>query len=192
MKRNVLISFMLLVMMLLPAISQSSGSYVARHPKPPKVDQEKYNLGKSIFNGQLMLEEHEAEPNQGVLLADLKDQLPERLQEDFNTQSFAGKLDKEQLDALDYYVARRFKTGGTVNRYNTGYMVIRGMIQPDMENAQPADEQSATLQSLQSDLPEGQIQSANLPSLAGKLSAEQLDAVSYYVSVQKRLASSNR
>lgn len=192
MKRNVFVLIGLMMTMLLPAISQSSGTYLSRHPKPPKesskLDHEKYNLGKSIFNGQTQLNAQESEPHQSIMLADIREQLPERLKDDFQPSAYAGKLDEDQLDALDYYVMKRFKTDGSISRYNSGYAVVTGRALPDTENAQTAAVQSEILQELQTLLPDAMKASVNLPSLAGKLSVEQLDAVSYYVSVQKRMA----
>jgi len=74
------------------------------------MDSAKYEMGKRIYTGKARLETNTAVPMalQETRLRALEARLPEKEQKSANLASHAGKLSAEQLDALEYYVARRF------------------------------------------------------------------------------------
>ena len=101
----------------LPSVALASGSYTARPPKPPtahergaKMDSARYDLGKRIYNGKLKLGEPQAAAAtmQETRLRALQATLPEREKKSANLSALAGRLNAEQLDALEYYVNHRF------------------------------------------------------------------------------------
>jgi hypothetical protein len=96
--------------------AQASGSYNARPPRVPqpegrdRVDQEKYALGKQVYNhkAKLTVDASADRATQERRLRDLEMRLPERARRDANLTSMAGKLSAQQLDALDYYISKRY------------------------------------------------------------------------------------
>ena len=91
----------------------ASGSAPTRPPRPPAanppaeaMDDARYALGKAVFNGQAATHENAAAAKQQrARLAALAAQagpsgaaLP----------TLAGRLSAEQMEALEYYVAKRF------------------------------------------------------------------------------------
>ena len=69
-------------------------------------------------------------------------------------------------------------------KYSLGQRLFDGKVKPEAQA--DADAQRARLTTLQARLPERVGKKKELPTLAGKLTAEQLDALEYYV--QERYA----
>jgi hypothetical protein len=96
----------------------ASGSYNARPPRVPagqsgdrgKMDNDKYALGKKIYSGKAKLTTQPAADRaaQERRLRELQSRLPARAQENVNLPSMAGQLKPEELEALEYYVTRRY------------------------------------------------------------------------------------
>lgn len=102
----------LAVGLLIPMASFASGSYSARPPRisvsgGEKIDSAKYELGKRIYTGKAKLDTGTA-PNGEARLRALDSALPEKERKKINLAALNGKLNAEQLDALEYYVAHRF------------------------------------------------------------------------------------
>lgn len=89
----------------------ASGSYTAKPPRLGQLDHARYHLGKQIFTGKLDLPQPSAAgaaSQQGVL-QELQAQLPEKVREKAQLTALAGRLSREQLDALEYYLTVRFR-----------------------------------------------------------------------------------
>jgi hypothetical protein len=102
-----------------PISSLASGSYVARPPVPSvqskAEERAKYSLGKRIFNDKLKPDAEQAvvegaAEKQQPRLEKLQKLLPERVARKKDLTDFAGKLNQEQLDALEFYVNKRFNS----------------------------------------------------------------------------------
>jgi hypothetical protein len=108
------ISLVLAACLLVPTAGFASGSYTSRPPKPatPKgerIDSAKYELGKRIYTGKVQLgTATAAAPNTEARLRNLQSSLPEKEQKKTDLTKLAGKLNAEQLEALEYYVVQRF------------------------------------------------------------------------------------
>ena len=92
----------------------ASGSSAARPPRPPQdltaasseVDEARYALGQSVFTGKAhTIANASAAKQQHARLTHLAAATGK---EGASLPKLAGKLSGEQLDALDYYVSRRF------------------------------------------------------------------------------------
>ena len=97
----------------LPVVSWASGSY-ARPVRPPiaTIDVEKYHLGKQIFTGAPPPATGSTDgAHHSERLKVLQAQLPPHAQRSASLESLAGKLDNDQLAALEYYLAVRYKVG---------------------------------------------------------------------------------
>jgi hypothetical protein len=95
-------------------IAHASGSYSARPPRPPvtgtKLDSGKYSLGKKIYTGKAELRASpgaEAAQQEARLRA-LQNRLPKSAGKKVNLPSLAGKLSARELEALEYYVDKRY------------------------------------------------------------------------------------
>lgn len=93
----------------------ASGSYSNRLPTPPaksdggmKLDREKYGLGQKIYDGKIKLLAADHAVAQMDRLKALQARLPASAARKKNLAALAGKLSAEQLDALEYFVQRRF------------------------------------------------------------------------------------
>lgn len=96
----------------LPLSAVSSGSYSGRPPIPNvSVDTDKYHLGKKLFAGKVALGEASAAllDQQKPRLQELQKKLPENVQESVTLPAMAGKLNAQQMEALDYYISVRYK-----------------------------------------------------------------------------------
>ncbi len=105
------------LVLLSPVLLQASGSYNARPPRPPTItesrkasDKDKYELGKKIYSGKARLSTQSSvsATQQETRLRALQNRLPESEKKNTNLPALAGKLTAEQLDALEYYVDKRF------------------------------------------------------------------------------------
>ena len=111
-------ALLVLALSLAPSLLYASGSYSIRPPRPPSPvgatkdnDREKYELGKKIYSGKAHLT---AEPSadiraqQEARLKALQSRLPESAQKKTDLTALAGRLTPAELDALEYYVNKRF------------------------------------------------------------------------------------
>ena len=97
-------------------IAQASGSYNARPPRPPAgkdaaMDSDKYATGKKIFTDKAERKSHPgADGNsQKARLIVLQGKLPKSATEAQDLPALAGKLSARELEALEYYLEKRFK-----------------------------------------------------------------------------------
>lgn len=114
MKANIVI----ILSLLWPALIQASGSYTSRPPRPPALvaapkdaDRERYELGKKIYSGKARLSgeaKADMKAAQQSRLKVLQARLPESAQKNTNLPALAGRLTPSELDALEYYVNKRF------------------------------------------------------------------------------------
>ena len=108
------ISLVLAASLLIPTAGFASGSYTSRPPKPAtprgeRIDSAKYELGKRIYTGKAQLGAGTvAAANADARLRNLQSSLPEKEQKKTDLTKLSGKLNAEQLEALEYYVAQRF------------------------------------------------------------------------------------
>jgi hypothetical protein len=91
-----------------------SGSYMFRPPQPPAAaveDSQKYELGKAIFGGKAVLSAQASALSQPqwLRLAYLQDKLPPRVKKTVELTSLAGKLSRQQMAALEYFLKIRHK-----------------------------------------------------------------------------------
>ena len=94
----------------------ASGSYNARPPRVPSdgtgkgVDSQKYALGKKIYTGKAKLTPQTSVDRaaQERRLQELQARLPEKVRAEVNLPQYAGRLSGTELEALDYYVSRRY------------------------------------------------------------------------------------
>jgi hypothetical protein len=99
-----------------PTALRASGSYLLVPPRPPEsalADSFKYELGKAIFAGKAELKEQSSTETQAQFtrLERLQEQLPARVKRTVNLTNLAGKLSREQLNALEYFLKIRHKVG---------------------------------------------------------------------------------
>ena len=109
---------LILTLALAPSVLMGSGSYTYRPPRPPSViertkdaDKDKYELGKSIYSGKARLSGQpsaDAMKVQEARLRTLQARLPESAQKKTNLPALAGRLTPGEMDALEYYVNKRF------------------------------------------------------------------------------------
>ena len=109
---------LLLLCCALPLGARASGSYTARPPRPPvqkntatALDNDKYALGKSIFTGKAKLKAN-SDANtaqQEIKLKELAGRLPKPAKEAEKLPALAGKLSTKEMEALEYYLAQRYK-----------------------------------------------------------------------------------
>lgn len=96
-----------------PATLHASGSYCACMPKPPvtnaagPVDKDRFDLGQKVFNGKIAPTQSDAALQRSRLEA-LQTQLPARVAKKKKLTNLAGKLTHEQLQALEYFIGRRY------------------------------------------------------------------------------------
>lgn len=99
-----------------PALA--SGSYNGRPPQPPtksgdgmamKMDREKYALGQKVYEGSAMTPGGGNADAQMARLKSAQMKLPADAMQMKDLPSLAGKLSDAQLDALEYFVAQRFR-----------------------------------------------------------------------------------
>ena len=89
------------------------------------------------------------------------------------------------------YAHKLSRASSAVNaaKYHRGKQIFTGQARFDNGSSTPAPEQEGRLAELQALLPQEAQGSVNLPQLAGKLSADHLEALEYYLSVRYRIAS---
>ena len=111
-------TLILLTLAIAPSLLLASGSYSSRPPRPPTVvertkdaDKEKYELGKHIYSGKARLSGQpgaDAAKAQEARLQTLQARLPESAQKKTNLPALAGRLTAAEMEALEYYVNKRF------------------------------------------------------------------------------------
>lgn len=90
--------------------AHSSGTYSGRPPRPPtSIDRASYELGKKIFAGEFVENEASNREPQIALLEELQDKLPSRARARADLPAYAGKLNPDQLEALRYFLKKRYK-----------------------------------------------------------------------------------
>lgn len=109
---------LILTLSLAPSLLKGSGSYSSRPPRPPALieigkdaDKERYELGKKIYSGKARLSGKPSLENmttQEATLKRLQARLAESAQQKTNLLPLAGRLSPAELDALEYYVNKRF------------------------------------------------------------------------------------
>ena len=109
---------LILTLALAPSLLIGSGSYSARPPRPPAgvqrakdADKEKYEVGKNVYSGKARLSAQptsETTKIQQTRLEALQARLPASAQKKTNLPALAGRLTPAELDALEYYVNKRF------------------------------------------------------------------------------------
>lgn len=97
--------------------ARASGTYRPKTAPPARgsVDAQRYLSGKEIFTGKQVLPtpSPSTEPDQRGRLQALAQRLPKQAKPEPPLESLAGRLTEEQLDALQYYLAIRFKLKAT-------------------------------------------------------------------------------
>jgi chorismate-pyruvate lyase len=110
--RHVLLFLCAVALVVSAHSAMASGSYTARPPQPraeqKALDRAKYSLGQRIFAGKVELTAHGDAAQQTERLKALQAQLPERVSKKKDLPAWAGKLNADQLDALEYYVDHRY------------------------------------------------------------------------------------
>jgi hypothetical protein len=110
-------ALMILALSLAPSLLNGSGSYSIRPPRPPApvemardTDRERYELGKKIYSGKARLTPQPTADvkQQEARLKALQARLPESAQKKTNLPALTGQLSSAELDALEYYVNKRF------------------------------------------------------------------------------------
>ena len=105
--------------LLAPVCVEASGSYTPRPPRPPGIvrrdavpeQRDKYEEGKRIYAGKTRLTAKQTSAiaaEQEKRLRALQARLPESASKSTDLTALAGKLTWEQLDALEYYVTKRY------------------------------------------------------------------------------------
>ena len=115
MKTNALLIVALLAT---PAALKASGSYSSRPPRPPALvavpkdaHRERYELGKKIYSGKARISAEpkaDLKPAQQARLKTLQSRLPASAQKNTDLTALAGRLTPAEMDALEYYVNKRF------------------------------------------------------------------------------------
>ena len=89
--------------------AHSSGTYAGRPPRPPaSIDRASYELGKKVFAGEFVAEAGDREAQTALLVA-LQDKLPSRARTRADLPTYAGRLNSEQIEALQYFLKKRYK-----------------------------------------------------------------------------------
>lgn len=103
----ILISSILVMMSILPA----SGSYTSKPARPNQIEYAKYHLGKQIFSGKYQPKASSPgdQAAQQAVLETLERQLPESARRKSAITQLAGRLNQEELEALDYYLTSRYR-----------------------------------------------------------------------------------
>lgn len=101
----------LVLMSLIAGVGLASGSYTGKPPRPGNIDHPSYHLGKQIFSGKLKLSDSVSadQTAQQAFLERLEQRLPEKERTKAQLRRFAGKLNDEQLQALEYYLSVRYR-----------------------------------------------------------------------------------
>ena len=104
-----------LLLLLVPGYGFASGSYMARPPRPPMQngpEEARYEVGKAIFTRKMALpERHAAAPRDKQMerLRQLQNKLPAQARSGVDLTGLAGRLSPGQFQALEHYLAVRYK-----------------------------------------------------------------------------------
>ena len=110
--RRIILQLVVLAALTLSLSVLASGSYTARPIRPPvsTVDANRYNIGKHIFSGKYEPGKPAGDATQqSPRLKQLQEKLPKAAQKTADLPALAGKLSNEQMQALEYYLAVRYK-----------------------------------------------------------------------------------
>jgi hypothetical protein len=99
----------------------SGGNQILLDRSLSALEQQKYNLGKHIFFSSVALPEKPISPaiereqsrELRELVAELsrQDSVPREAIEQLESAKLAGRLDEDQIEALKYFVRKRFENG---------------------------------------------------------------------------------
>ena len=95
-----------------PDAARASGSYRSRPSAPPSsVDRSQYELGKKVFLGEFLGSAGGAPDAtaQAEALRELQSKLPASVRGRVDLSSLGGSLSTEEMDALRYFLKRRYK-----------------------------------------------------------------------------------
>lgn len=110
--RALLILGMATACLTVPVRVDASGSYTARPPQPGAssrlMDRAKYSLGQRLFDGKIKPDASADATAQTERLKRLQAALPKRVAAKKDLPAMAGKLTAEQLEAIEYFVNRRY------------------------------------------------------------------------------------
>ena len=112
MSKRFLFLLLACLLVVLPLRTLASGSYPGRPPQPPTtIDTAKYHVGKQIFTGKARPDQDlsAAVTSQQARLQELQAALPNKAQQAVDLPALAGKLSADGLEALEYYLAIRYK-----------------------------------------------------------------------------------
>ena len=100
-----------LALLLTAPFAQASGSYCPLPPRGPVVlDSARYDLGKHVFAADLPLPAPAGDVSaQRAHLDSLTARLPVAVRERAKLSELAGRLDRKQLGALEYFLHVRYK-----------------------------------------------------------------------------------
>ena len=165
--------------------------YSAVEYQLPRLDQEAYAAGQAIFEGLTEVAE-EAGPTerlQADRLVALEEELPAVAEPGVVLRSLAGRLSHDQLEALEFYTAVRYRSRGIAcGRYRMGQRVFQGDLRGGGGGRDPLiAEEARLLAELEKQLPASARNRVELTALAGKLTAAQLEALEYYVAVRYKI-----
>ncbi len=167
-------------------------------PRPPvrPIERSMKRLGRAVFDRAIVLDEPapEVDPEtsafeQRLRLMELQGQLTEEEGGQIRLVDLAGDLTEEQLAALRHHLLTRNRVPEDFDpaRFERGRRIFSR--EEEIANTAVADAaaQRAALARIDSKLLETERGSAKLEELAGRLSAGQLDALDYHVSLRADL-----
>lgn len=106
----------LVVVLAAPIPTAASGSYAGRPPRPPSsVDRQLYEAGKKVFAGEVASPEAadraDSAAEQRRLLEAIEASIPRKDRARARFTELAGSLSAAQVEALRYFVSKRFGAG---------------------------------------------------------------------------------
>lgn len=159
---------------------------------PKDFDSEKYLLGEQICTGKATISKHDLkdEVKQKERIIELQQKLTYKDRKLTNLLELSGKLTPRELESLEYYVSLRYKLHISLNTstYHQGESILKGRLKFDKNDKENEPirfvvAQESNLTYLQAKLPNRVQRRRDLTNLTGKLTTEQLDALSYYLKI---------
>jgi hypothetical protein len=100
-----------ILLVLSSGVAFGSGSYSGRPSNPGiSIDRASYELGKKVFAGQFPRSDQAGDAAvQLELLENLQNRLPLKARAGVSLVNYAGQLDDEQVEALQYFLKKRYK-----------------------------------------------------------------------------------
>lgn len=102
----------ILILMIIGSSLFASGSRPNKPGKPPRnPDITKYNSGKALFTGKKELPEvnEKIKETQLDLLKSIESKVPESARKKYSILPLAGRVSKEEIEDLKYYLIIRYK-----------------------------------------------------------------------------------